>query len=205
SAAQDGDGAGGRLVSEFDGFGVDGAGGLQIAVQVHHARTRGRRDRLYGVRTGGKPEGLVILHGPELPVHTGAARPRYAHAAFGIDHRFRSHILHARDGGGGRGQQLEIRWEQRILEIERHAGETGGRAVQQLEQLGAGLLFGGVNVLVAIYDIHVDGELVGMRGQGAIALGDGGITFGAKVPDGGRVLDEEGEGARVQQRKHTFG
>src|ERR1035441_3759424 len=44
-----------------------------------------------------------------------------------------------------------------------------------------------------------------MRGQGAIALGDGGIAFGAKVPDGGRVFDEEGEAARVQQRKHPFG
>ena len=44
-----------------------------------------------------------------------------------------------------------------------------------------------------------------MRGQGAIAIGDSGIAFGAEVPHRGRIFNEESETAGVQQRQDASG
>ena len=44
--------------------------------------------------------------------------------------------------------------------------------MHQLEQFRAGLLLGGVNILVAVDDIQVDGQPFAVRRQGPVAFGD---------------------------------
>ena len=125
------------------GVGVHRARRLQIAVQV-----RSGADPAIGGAgsTACGPAGSQSVSssctGQSCAVHLGAALPGNAHAAGGIDHRLRPQLLDARHRGRGRGQQLQIRRQQRILEIQRHARETGRRAMHQLEELGAGLLLG---------------------------------------------------------------
>jgi hypothetical protein len=46
--------------------------------------------------------------------------------------------------------------------------------VDQFEQFGAGLLLGRIDVLIALDDIDINGQLVGMGVKGAVALGDRG-------------------------------
>jgi len=41
--------------------------------------------------------------------------------------------------------------------------------VDQLEQFRSGLLFGGIDVLVAVDDIDIDGQVAGMLRDGLIA------------------------------------
>src|SRR6185369_11377484 len=92
---------------------------------------------------------------------------------------------------------------ERVLEVQRDARETVRGRMYELKQFRGNLFFGGVNVLVALHDVDVDGELVGARRQGAVAFRDRRVPMGAEVPDGGRVLDQEGEVVRVEQGQHA--
>ncbi len=82
--------------------------------------------------------------------------------------------------------------------------------MHQLEQFGAGLLLGGIDVLVALHDVDVDRQLAGMRGERLIARGDLRIALRAEVPDGGGIFDQEREvvldraaAARARRRRRS--
>ena len=63
--------------------------------------------------------------------------------------------------------------------------------MDQFEQFGAGLLFGGIDILITIDDVDVDGEFLGVRRQRLVALCDLRIALRPEVPDGGRIFDQE--------------
>ena len=54
--------------------------------------------------------------------------------------------------------------------------------MHEFEQLGAGLLFGRVDVLIALDDIDVDGELTSLLGEQLLAGRDLRIALGAQAP-----------------------
>ena len=71
------------------------------------------------------------------------------------------------------GRRFKSGREQGIFEVQRHALKVRRGLVHQFEQLGAGLLLGGINVLIAVDDIQIDGQLLGARRESPIPLGDG--------------------------------
>ncbi len=65
--------------------------------------------------------------------------------------------------------------------------------MHKLEELCSSLLLGRVDVLVALHDVDVDGELALMRSQWFVAFSNFRVTLRPKVPDGRGILDEERE------------
>src|SRR6185369_8747516 len=91
------------------------------------------------------------------------------------------------------------------FKVQRHAREGVGGNMNQLEQFRAGLLFGGVDVLIPIDDVDVDRQLFLRGSQWRIARGDLRIALRTQVPDGGRVLDEKREIVLREQRQNARG
>ena len=77
--------------------------------------------------------------------------------------------------------------------------------MHEFEELGAGLLLGRIDILIAVDDVDVDGELRSVRGERSVLFGDLGITLRPEVPEGRRVFDQEGEGVGVEKRQDAAG
>ena len=77
--------------------------------------------------------------------------------------------------------------------------------MHQLKQFGAGLLLGGIDVLIAVDHVDVDGELVGAVGERLIASGDFRIALRTEIPDGGRVFDQKREIVFGDERQRAGG
>ncbi len=77
--------------------------------------------------------------------------------------------------------------------------------VHQLEQFGSGLLFGRIDVLVALDDVDVDGQVIGVLRERLVTRGDLRITLRAEVPDGGGILDQEREVVLIEQGQNARG
>ena len=77
--------------------------------------------------------------------------------------------------------------------------------MNQLEQFRAGLLFGGIDVLITVDDVDVDRQLFLRGRQRGVARGDLWIALRSQVPDGGRVLDEEREVVLGEQGQNARG
>ena len=71
--------------------------------------------------------------------------------------------------------------------------KVGGRAVHQLEQLRAGLLLGRIDVLVALHDIEIDRQPLLPLGQRRVPFRDRLVALRTQIPDGRRILNQEGE------------
>ena len=146
-----------------------------------------------GGGAGGKPDGGSIEDGPGAAIHICSAAPGDTDTLGGVDAEVFALRGELRDDGGGAGEERPIGAEDRVLEVERDAREGLRGEMDQLEQLGAGLLLGGVDVLIALDDVDVDGELVGARAMGDVALRRSRVALRTEVPDGGRVLDQKRE------------
>lgn len=142
---------------------------------------------LDGDGAGREPESVGIGNGPETAVDFGGTGPGNAGAEFGVDDEAAGDAVDAIDAGGAGSQEGEVDFADGVFEVEGDAGEGAGGDVDELEEFDAGLLFGGIDVLVAIDDVDVDGEFVLVRGD--VFFGDLGITLGAEMPDGGGVFD----------------
>ena len=77
--------------------------------------------------------------------------------------------------------------------------------MDQLEQFRSGLLFRGIDILIALDDVDVDGQVIGMRRQRLVARGDLRIALRPEVPDGGGIFDQEREIVVIEQGQHTRG
>ena len=149
-------------------LGAHDAGGLQIAVEPQQPRTGSPRRRLR--RYAGRRAARRSRH----PAPARAGRPPSLRPSTGCPRRPRNpppssvpccsmRVTAAaaagsscRSGGSSEFSKYSAtRWK------------AGRRAVHQLEQFGAGLLLGGVDVLVAIDDIQIDRQLVLVRRQRA--------------------------------------
>src|ERR1039457_5360781 len=122
-----------------------------------------------------------------------------------IDHELRPDGLRAAHYRGRGRQQRQVRRKDGVLEIERDLGEGPRRGVHHLEQLGAGLLFGGVDVLVAVDNIQIDGKAILARRQRVVAARDLLVALRRFVPHGGRVLHQEGEAMVFEERRELRG
>src|ERR1700736_2584373 len=71
--------------------------------------------------------------------------------------------------------------------------------MQQLEQLHASLLLGGINVLISFDDVDINSELLGMCCQRLVAGGNLRITLGTQIPDSGGIFHQKREIATLQQ------
>lgn len=189
-AIKDGDGAVGGAVAEFDGIG-GGGGGFELAVEVEDAEGRWCGGGLDGDGPWRQPEDFRAGDGPETAVDFGGAGPGDAGAEFGIEDEAAGDVVDFIDAGGGGGEEGEVDFADGVFEVEGNAGEGAGGELDELEEFDAGLLLGGVDVLVAFDDVDVDGEFVLMGSQ--VLRRDLGIALGAEVPDGGGVFDEKGE------------
>ena len=73
--------------------------------------------------------------------------------------------------------------------------------MHKLEQFRTSLLFGRINVLIALHDVDVDSQLAGLFGERLVFLGDFRITLWAEIPYGGGIFDQESEIVLIQQRQ----
>ena len=76
--------------------------------------------------------------------------------------------------------------------------------MHQLEQLDPGLLFGRVDILVALYDVDVDRQPFVVRRKGPVALGNIRVTLRTQVPHRRGILDEQGHFVAVYEWHHPF-
>ena len=118
-----------------------------------------------------------------------------------IDHELRPDGLRAGHHGGRGRQQRQVRRKDGVLEVKGDLGEGSRRGMHHLEELGAGLLLSRVDVLVAVHDIQIDGQAILARRQRAVTARDLLITLRRLVPNGGRVLHQEGEVVVFEQRQ----
>ena len=102
--------------------------------------------------------------GQGCPSTRARALPRQADSVRRVHHGPRARALRcAVTAAAAPRAAAEIRRQQRILEIERDAREVRRRRMHELKQFRAGLLFRRINVLVALHDVDIDGQLVGVR------------------------------------------
>src|SRR4051812_39522632 len=201
-AVEQRDGAAGGLIGEFNGRGVDNASGAEVGIQANDSRRGAGRGRFDGMGSGREPDGGGVGDGPGRSVDCDSGgRPGEADSGGGIDYGLAADLLDAGDGGGRAGKQRQVGREKGVLEVEGDALEVGGGLVDQLEELGAGLLSGRVDVLVTLDDVEVDGEAIAAFGQRTVTLGYGRVALRAEVPYGGGVLDQEGEAVGVEERQ----
>ena len=126
--------------------------GLDDVLARGHAIPRFQeRGRLDGVRTRGKPRTVFpLLTGQGLP--STSASPRHATPTICGDseRRLGPIPLEAGNDGSGRGSRGQIGRENGVLEVESHARKCVRGVVHKLEQLRAGLLLGGIDVLIPL-------------------------------------------------------
>ena len=150
--------------------------------------------RLDRMRARRKPDDRIRRHRPRPSIDQRGTGPERAHACARFDDQLCRLQRSARwtdaaaDGSSGRSGA-----QNRVFEIHRHARKRRSGDVHQLEQLRAGLLLGGIDVLIALDDVDVDREFFRARRQRLIARGDLRIALRTQIPDGGRILDQKRE------------
>ena len=118
--AEDRNGAGGRLVGEFKRLGVYDPRGLQVAIQAQQSRTGGPRAGSTACGPAGSQRVSSSCAGQSCPstmappFHGMPTPPAESTTVFGPIRSKRE------TDSRGRGQQLQIRRQQGILEVQRH-------------------------------------------------------------------------------------
>ena len=193
--------AGAALIGELDAAGGR-RGRFQLAIEIEQCEPAAASGPARScARRAGSHSLVSSATGHGFPVHqrrTFAQLPREPRAAPRFDDQLFAHLIRAVHRGRSGASSGRSGAKNRVFEIQRHARKRRRGHVDQLEQFRAGLLLGGIDVLIALDDVDVDRQLVLRGRQRAIARRDLRIALRPQVPDGRRILDQEREIVRAE-------